>query len=302
MSLTGNVDAAAVTTRYDVFVVLDNSTSAASHATFIRETFGSSLSGMEFTSSVPTTAFCAEPSAISQASKLQACWGQIVAHEGRGASAYSHVVRLRPDLLIPRATASVAAAHLWARPSVSSMRVSDVMRPTHNWGDAVCVVGRQPDTNGGRGGRAIAFVNPSAIMRLQTRRRSPSVAPWTYSPCPPFTLTSRMKPSSMMSFGWCGEGTLLLCSTISRCSRRGGACSSKRSWRSSSNPLAATMHQHPEEPIASDYSIDVQRHASTERGTSMYRSALPLPSNATLRDGRTRVHDLDGNLGDVVAG
>ena len=79
MSLTGNVDAAAVTTRYDVFVVLDNSTSAASHATFIRETFGSSLSGMEFTSSVPTTAFCAKPSAISQASKLQACWGQIVA-------------------------------------------------------------------------------------------------------------------------------------------------------------------------------------------------------------------------------
>ena len=73
-------------------------------------------------------AVCVKPAAAMQARKLQACWRLITQREAQLNISYSHIVRLRPDLLVTSLTAKVVAAHIAAacRPPPSTAMSSQV--------------------------------------------------------------------------------------------------------------------------------------------------------------------------------
>ena len=97
---------------------------------------------------------CVKPGAAFQARKLQSCWRMIAAREATQRFSYSHVIRLRPDLLVPRSLARHVLAHVsesraGVRAQASSPELTALSRrrrkhlphrmPTHGWGDEVCL-------------------------------------------------------------------------------------------------------------------------------------------------------------------
>ena len=66
------------------------------------------------------TRMCVKPQAYFQARKLQACWHLISARERERQRDYTHVARLRPDLMMPHTLARQVALHL----SMSSSRAA----------------------------------------------------------------------------------------------------------------------------------------------------------------------------------
>lgn len=91
---------------------------------------------------------CIKPSAYFQARKLQACWRLIVAREREVRREYEHVVRLRPDLMMPYTLARQVALHL-AASSRGRQRDGRLLSAhaaphsprslTHLFGDDVCL-------------------------------------------------------------------------------------------------------------------------------------------------------------------
>ena len=117
---------------------------------------------------------CIKPGAAFQARKLQSCWRMVEAQEAKQRARYSHVMRLRPDLVLPpalarhinsmvaeaRATGAAAAADATGAAAADDASAvgegseADGGRrrgrgrrrhrfpyrmPTHGWGDEICL-------------------------------------------------------------------------------------------------------------------------------------------------------------------
>jgi len=109
---------------------------------------------------------CVKPGAALQARKLQRCWGRVRDHEESQGFSYSHVIRLRPDMLLPHSLAAHVVDYVReSTPLVSSSgheshrepshtqspeqassrfqrrahRALPHKKPTHAWGREVCL-------------------------------------------------------------------------------------------------------------------------------------------------------------------
>lgn len=86
---------------------------------------------------------CIKLSAAMQARKLQTCWRLIMIREEKVLRRpYDHVMRLRPDLLVPLSAARIVAAHIHGHTGVRSIRpqAPPWRAPSYGWGDHVCVL------------------------------------------------------------------------------------------------------------------------------------------------------------------
>ena len=96
-------------------------------------------------------ALCVKSAAVFQARKLRSCWQRILAREAQLRFAYTHVLRLRPDLLVPDALADtiVRALQHQGRHHVPQTQLSASMDesvaglrllpPRHTWGAEICL-------------------------------------------------------------------------------------------------------------------------------------------------------------------
>ena len=91
---------------------------------------------------------CVRPFAVYQASKLAKCWRMVLARETATRRLYAHVVRARPDVVLPPSIAGSVQRFL-RRATPTTTPVNNARRrapattatapPSHEWGDSVCV-------------------------------------------------------------------------------------------------------------------------------------------------------------------
>ena len=141
--------------NHETFLVLDRPTEVATHAAAsavaaalrpVASAFDdSSTARAAWAATVRGTA-CLTPAAVAQARKLQQCLAMVEAREAAGAR-YTHVMRLRPDILVPaRFNLSAYRIDLGAASAVDAAAPASAALPTY-WGPSTGGEGVQtPDT------------------------------------------------------------------------------------------------------------------------------------------------------------